>query len=270
MWIIPVRTLSRKPFVLMLQDDAGEIRPVRLDIDLANSSNALIVLDEYNDTCWAWIGRDVSMPTKMHALRIAKSIQKSGHRVGDTTIGMATSKIIEVIERDESDPEMAANIAAFRKALSRKWRYEDSVLAYDEEAASEKEPEAPHIRESAPRTETTHVRPETPVRHVSSATTAQPRSTTPSVPRATKTEAMPDVEKKMAFLLYSAVKNSDLVYTERFTRDGKMGIKIEAPGAMVIEATVEGSDVVVSPSNFGDSEQAKRVRTDYENWLARL
>ncbi|MHA1814303.1 MAG: hypothetical protein ACTSYX_12815, partial [Candidatus Thorarchaeota archaeon] len=85
-----MKTLSRKPFLLMLRDDSGELTEVKLDRALVTSDNALIVLDEYNDTCWVWIGKNVNMPTRMHTLRMARSIQKSGHKVGVTTIGMAT------------------------------------------------------------------------------------------------------------------------------------------------------------------------------------
>ncbi|RLI54063.1 MAG: hypothetical protein DRO87_10690, partial [Candidatus Thorarchaeota archaeon] len=90
-----MKQLSRKPFVLMLKDDSGELEAVPLDPGLINSDNALIVLDEYNDTCWVWVGRKVNMPTRMHAIRMARSLQKSGHQVGVTTIGLATSKFVE-------------------------------------------------------------------------------------------------------------------------------------------------------------------------------
>ena len=84
----------------MLRDDSGELTEVKLDPALVTSDNALIVLDEYNDTCWVWIGKNVNMPTRMHTLRMARSIQKSGHKVGVTTIGMATSRLVEMMEHE--------------------------------------------------------------------------------------------------------------------------------------------------------------------------
>ena len=98
-----MKTLSRKQFMVMLKDDSGEVNAVKLDSNLVNSDNAIIVLDEYNDTCWVWVGRNVSMPTRMHALRIARGLQKSGFQVGTTTIGMASKRFVEMMEKDDSD-----------------------------------------------------------------------------------------------------------------------------------------------------------------------
>ena len=75
-----MKALARAPYKLMLKDESGEVSAIQLDASLVNSDNALIVLDEFNDTCWVWIGRSVNM-TRMHALRIARGVQKSGHKV---------------------------------------------------------------------------------------------------------------------------------------------------------------------------------------------
>jgi len=61
-----------------------------------------------------------------------------------------------------------------------------------------------------------------------------------------------------------------LVYTERFERDGKTGIKIEAPGIMIIEAVMDGDELRITPPEFGDSEAAKKIKVDYETWAQRL
>jgi len=78
------------------------------------------------------------------------------------------------------------------------------------------------------------------------------------------------VEKKAAFLLYSAVRHADLVYTERFERDGNKGIKIEAPGVLVIQALMKGSELEIDPPDFGDNEQAAEIKRAYETWLKRI
>jgi hypothetical protein len=39
---------------------------------------------------------------------------------------------------------------------------------------------------------------------------------------------------------------------------------------MVIEALVDGEDLVISPRHFGDSDDAKKIKADYEAWLASL
>ncbi|MHA1248040.1 MAG: hypothetical protein ACTSPE_11990 [Candidatus Thorarchaeota archaeon] len=272
-----MKTLSRKPFLLMLRDDSGELTEVKLDPALVTSDNALIVLDEYNDTCWVWIGKNVNMPTRMHTLRMARSIQKSGHKVGVTTIGMATSRLVEMMEKDSSDPEVAANIEQFKDLLASDWKFEDEVLAYDEALASHYEAAPPRVRDTAvsppPRlAEFQTPRPTPPPRptprEVAPPTPPEPRSG----PRTT-TNAAPAgglSEHKAAYLLYSAVKNADLVYTERFERDGKTGIKIEAPGIMIIEAVMDGDELRISPPEFGDSEAAKKIKADYETWAQRL
>ena len=284
MFRIPVKTLSRKPFMLMLQDDSGVLAPVRLDPALASSQNAVIVLDEYNDTCWAWVGRNVSMPTRMHTLRMAKSVQKSGHKIKETNIGMASSRLVEMNEKDEGDPEVASNIAAFRTAITRRWRFDDEFLAYDESKTAGYAPEKVQLRDShatvtaqaapvevrpKPRPMTSAPPPPPPMSRTPAARPVTPAAK-PFVKPTTSAAGSVSAEKKVAFLLYSAVKNSDLVYTERFHRDGKMGVKIEAPGVLVIEALVDGENLVVSPTDFGGSEEAKRIKADYEAWLSSL
>ena len=77
-------------------------------------------------------------------------------------------------------------------------------------------------------------------------------------------------EKKTAYLLLSAVKHSDLVYTERFERDGKMGVKIEAPGTMVIDAILDGDNIHIEPAGFGESEVANKVKSEFENWIKKM
>ena len=109
----------------MLKDDSGELSHIKLDPGLVNSENAIIVLDEINDTCWVWIGRNVNMPTRMHALRMGKSVQKSGYKIGVTTIGMASARLVEMLKKDDSDHEVASNIAEFKATISGRWSFED-------------------------------------------------------------------------------------------------------------------------------------------------
>ena len=238
----------------MLLDDSGEVAPVKLDPNLVTSDNAVIVLDEYSDTCWVFVGRNVSMPTRMHALRLSKSMQKSGYKIGITTIGLASSNMVEMLEKDDSDPDVAAAIGRFKEAISRKWKFEDKFLALDASLAS-KTMEEPIAGAPIPKT----LEDATPTL---TATTVAEKAP----PKPVASSPLSDVERRTASLLYAAVKNSDLVYTERFVRDGKMGVKIEAPGVMVIEAVQEGKTLKIDPPEFGDSESAAKIRADYEAW----
>ncbi|MBD3407787.1 MAG: hypothetical protein GF411_16835 [Candidatus Lokiarchaeota archaeon] len=276
---MPIKTLSRRPFVLMLEDDSGEILPVKLDPGMVTSDRALIVLDEFNDTCWVWIGRDVNMPTRMHALRIGKGIQKSGHSVGVTTIGMATSHLVEMMEKDSGDPEVAANIERFKTALDQKWTFEDEVLATLDDGSG---PTAPPPESSDASYEAS------PAISTSSPASSEPKPAVSKPPKPPKPDPKPvpksvskpeketspvstgSADQKAAYLLFSTVKNAELVYTERFERDGKIGFKIEVPGILVVEAVLDGDKLSINPSNFGDSEDAKKIKSDYESWLRRI
>jgi hypothetical protein len=259
----------------MLKDDSGDLTHVKLDPSLVNSQNAIIVLDEYNDTCWVWIGRDVKMPTRMHALRMSKSVQKSGYSLGVTTIGMATSKMVEMMEKDNSDPDVATNIATFMQIMNQKWKFDDGVLAYNADQAKQYEAAPPEIRDTgahtpekkAPAPAPSHA-PARPVQPPPKAPVTQHREYTevPTVGSMSISKA----EKKSAFLLWSTVKNSDLVYVERFERDGRIGMKIEAPGMMVLEVLIGDSDITFNPEDFGSEEGAKTIKTEYETWLGRL
>ncbi len=265
---IPKKPLSRKPFMLMLRDDAGEIEEVKLDPDLVNSNNALIVLDEYNDTCWVWVGKNVSMPTRMHTLRIARSTQKSGHKVGVTTIGMATSRLVEMLEKDASDPEVAANIEEFKRVINRPWKFEDEVLAYDESLAGEYEVAPVKVRESA-----TESAPAAAPERPAVEKRAEPRRPAPAPPKKERATPSPQPaistalspgELKAAHLLYAAVKNGDLIYAERYERGGKSGLRIEVPGAMILEVDIEKDRLNIRPPHFGDSDQAKAIKAAFE------
>lgn len=270
---IPVKTLSRKPFLLMLQDDAGELTEVRLDPSLVNSDTAVILLDEYNDTCWVWVGKNVNMPTRMHTLRMARAVQKSGHQVGVTTIGRSTTRLVEMMEKDAGDPDVAANIESFKQLLEKPWKFEDGILAYDEALAAQYEAAPVKIRDSAvgPSAATTRPtpKPEPKPEPVKSAPPPAPPKKKPSKkPSAPAPGGL--CEQKAAYLLYSTVKNAELVYTERFERDGKVGLKIEAPGTMVIEAILDGDALHINPPEFGTTEVAQKIKAEYDTWTSNI
>ena len=258
--------------MLMLLDDSGEIKAVKLDPNLVTSDNAVIVLDEYHDTCWVWVGRNVAMPTRMHALRMSKSVQKSGHKVGTTTIGMALSNIVEINEKSDTDPDVAASIFKFRDALKSKWSYEDQILAFDESRAATGGSPLTRRAETPTTLTAETVTPSMKTQSTKTAPPPPPRPTAaPSVSRAQPASEKIDrnAEQKLAFLLLSTVKHADLVYTERFTRDGRQGVKIEAPGVVVFEAIIDGSTLRINPPNFGGSEAASRIKSEYEAWTSK-
>ncbi len=295
-----MKPLSRKPFVLMLRDDSGELAHVKLDPGLVNSQNALIVLDEINDTCWVWIGRDVNMPTRMHALRMSKSVQKSGYSVGATTIGMSISRMVEMMEKDASDPDVATSIAGFRDLVGRRWSFDDGVLAFDASHAKEYEARPPdiveasaassaHVAHATPKPETSvaarsahasHTEPKAETSATASraspatvelvAETVESEEPEKKATQPTVTSPGLTAEKKAAFLLYSAIKGADIVYVEKFERDGVNGIRVEAPGVMVVEALLKGNDITITPAEFGETEQAEEIKKTYESWIERI
>ncbi|MHA1637935.1 MAG: hypothetical protein ACTSUB_07965 [Candidatus Thorarchaeota archaeon] len=255
----------------MIQDDDGELVHVKLDPSLVNSDTAIIVLDEYDDICWVWIGRNVNMPTRMHALRMSKSVQKSGYHIGTTTIGMATSKLIEMMEKNDSDATVAAHIVSFKQVLDSKWSFDDEVLAYDSKRAQSYEATSPTIMDtprapeiSVPPTISTAPAPR-PATVEIEARTVEP---TPAPPRVARDASL--AEQKTAFLLYSVVKYADLVYTEKIQRDGKSGIKIEAPAIVMLEAITDSNDIIIAPANFGDSDIARKIKSEYDSWVRKL
>lgn len=253
----------------MLKDDSGEINPIPLDVGHVNSDNALIVLDEFSDTCWVWIGRHVSMPTRMHALRMARGIHKSGFKIGVTTIGLATSNLIEMMEKDDTDSTVASSIMAFKSALDAKWSFDDKVLAFKKDsgiASTEPIAGAPTKRyKSEPTIEAVTVKEE-PVRP--SYVAARPEPAPPVTPAAAPSITLG--EKKAAYLMMATLKNSDIVYTERFERAGSTGMKIEVPGVMVIEVVLKNQEISITPGDFGGSEVAQKIKSDFANMVKTL
>ncbi len=297
-----MKNLSRKPFMLMLKDESGEVSAIKLDSTLVNSDNALIVLDEYNDTCWTWIGSRVNMPTRMHAIRIARGLQKSGYKVGITTIGLAASRFVEMNEKDESDQDVANNIAEFRAVLEGRWSFDDGVLAYKGETKAAEpiagapkkkilpEPEPvistpkpkyeepiagapkkkilpepePVISTPKPKYEEPIAGAPKPAPVLVAETVKDEPSVAPQAPSASL------AEKKIAYLMLSVTRNSELVYTERFQRSGKQGLKIESPGVMVIEAVIDGNDLTITPGDFGGSDIGLKIKSEYEGLASKL
>jgi hypothetical protein len=259
---IIMKALARAPYMLMLKDESGEVNAIQLDAAMVNSENALIVLDEFNDTCWAWIGRNVNMPTRMHALRIARGLQKSGFKVGVTTIGLNCSRFVEMMEKDDSDQDVAAAISEFRGAIEGSWRFDDGVLAHKGEGKVE-EPiaGAPKKKLLPPEPEPIAGAPEPPTLVAETVTEAPPTPTAVSASLA---------EKKMAYLMLSVTRNTDLVYTERFEKAGKKGLKIESPGIMVLEAVFDGDHLLITPKDFGGSETGAKIKTEFEGLVKRL
>jgi len=264
-----MKTLSRKAFMLMLLDDSGEVSPVPLDPGLVNSDNAVIVLDEYNDTCWMWIGRHVSMPTRMHAIRMARGIQKSGYKIGVTTIGLASGKIVEMMEKDDTDPDVANNIMSFRNTLDQRWSFDDKVLAYKREASAAREepiagaPTKKRVPEAEPVARAKTVREEP----------ARPRYLAPRPEPAPSSAPAPSVtlaEKKAGYLMMATIKNSDIVYTERIDRSGTPGMKIEVPGVMVIEVLMKDHEISITPGDFGGSEGALKIKSEFTKMIKTL
>ena len=264
-----MKTLSRKPYMLMLRDDSGEISTVKLDSALVNSDNAIIVLDEYNDACWAWVGRNVNMPTRMHALRIARGLQKSGHQVGITTIGMASERFVEMMEKDDADQDVANRIAEFRGALDGRWAFDDGVLAYKGTPKVEEPIAGAPKKKIIPEPEPVVRAPEPIV----GAPKPKPRPTLVAETVEDMPPPAPSVslaEKKMAYLMLSITRNSELVYTERFERGGKPGLKIESPGVMVLEAVIDGNDLTITPGDFGGSDMGRKIKSEYEGLASKL
>ena len=257
-----MKQMSRKAFMLMLKDDSGEVSPIRLDVGQVTSENAIIVLDEYNDTCWVWIGRNVNMPTRMHALRMARGIQKSGFKIGVTTIGLASSKIVEMMEKDDTDPDIASAIVSFKGVLDDKWSFDDKVLAFKREGGVSHEPIAgAPIKKTIPEPElTAETVYEEPAREA-----ARPAAPPPA-PKKVITMA----DKKVAYLMLAISNNADLFYTEKFERAGDTGLKIEVPGVMVLEAIMRGTQLSVSPGDFGGSEEALKIKSDFTEMVKDL
>jgi len=255
--------------MLMLSDDSGELSPVRLDIGLVNADNALIVLDEFNDTCWVWIGRHVSMPTRMHAIRMARGIQKSGFKIGVTTIGLASGKLIEMMEKDDTDPEVASAIMSFKSILDYRWSFDDKVLAYKKDVAvATTEPIAgAPIKRREPEPESTltsqTVRDE-PVGYRYTPPKAEP------APPSTPGPAVTLADKKAGYLMMATIKNSDIVYTEKIERSGTPGMKIEVPGVMVIEVLLKDNEISITPGDFGGSEAALKIKSDFTKMVKTL
>jgi hypothetical protein len=204
----------------------------------------------------------------MHALRMARGIQKSGFKIGVTTIGLASSKLVEMMEKDDTDPDIASAIVSFRGVLDAKWSFDDKVLAFKPEggaASSEPIAGAPS-KKTVPKPEpelTAETVYEEPAREA-----AQPAA--PPTPPPTPKKIITMADKKMAYLMLAVSNNADLFYTEKFERAGDTGVKIEVPGVMVLEAIMRGAQLSISPGDFGGTEEAMKIKADFTEMVKDL
>jgi hypothetical protein len=264
-----MKQLSRKAFMLMLRDDSGEVSPIQLDVAQVNSDNAIIVLDEYNDTCWVWIGRSVNMPTRMHALRIARGLQKSGFKIGVTTIGLSTSRFVEMMEKDDTDPDIASSIVSFRGVLDERWSFDDKVLAFKKDTATDTATAEP-IAGAPTKKYVPDPEPELTLKAETIREEPVSAPAPPPTPPPEPSRLVTMADKKAAYLMLAISKNSDIVYTERFERGGDTGLKIEVPGVMVIEALMRGNQLSISPGDFGGSEAALKIKSEFTDMVKKL
>ena len=168
-------------------------------------------------------------------------------------------------------PEQAEEKTEFDVVLSVVGEKKIQVIKVVREITALGLKEAKGIVDSAPapevRAETT--RPPKPEPIEIEARTVEPEPepvpTPPSVPTGGSLS-----EQKTAFLLYSVVKYADLVYTEKIQREGKSGIKIEAPAIVLLEALSDSGDVVIDPPNFGDSDIAQKIKNEYDSWVSKM
>jgi hypothetical protein len=199
---------------------------------------------------------------------MARGIQKSGFKIGVTTIGLASSKLVEMMEKDDTDPDIASAIVSFKGVLDDKWSFDDKVLAFKGDAGSGTSmepiagaPTKSAIKDVEPeleiKAETVH---EVPVKEV------VPPPTPPTTPKKQVTLA----DKKVAYLMLAVSNNADIFYTEKFERGAETGLKIEVPGVMVLEALVKGNQLSISPGDFGGSEDALRIKADFTEMVKNL
>ncbi len=263
-----MKQLSRKAFMLMLKDDSGEVSPIPLDVGHINSDNAIIVLDEYNDTCWVWIGRSVNMPTRMHAIRIARGVHKSGFKIGVTTIGLSTSKFIEMMEKDDTDPDIASSIAAFKSILDERWSFDDKFLAFKKESGAVASPDP---IAGAPTKKTVPEPEPEPIISAETVYEEPAREAVPSpTPSSTPLPSITMADKKAAYLMLAISNNADIFYTEKIEVGGNTGLKIEVPGVMVIEAVMKGNQLSIAPGDFGGSHEALKIKADFTAMLKKI
>jgi len=47
-------------------------------------------------------------------------------------------------------------------------------------------------------------------------------------------------------------------------------LKIEVPGVMVIEALMKGSQLSISPGDFGGSDEALKIKSDFTEMVKKI
>ncbi len=279
----------------MLHSDSGNTIPVKFDPNFITSDRCVIVLDEVNDTCWVWLGRDAGMVNRRTTLRLARSLKRLGYPMKGGNVCVGLKKLVEIDERMDDD-ETHANIEAFKNALNQKYKLKDDLIAVIDEttegakgskSAIEFDTSAQVqvedyerivkpsslIQEQKPEEK---VEPEPYEQMVKPSEVLQREMTEEKVEPELETTTTPveahtipgekTLHEKLGILLDTVLSAAGLAYLEyqQVDKNNKI-IKVDCPELFSFSILIENDKLQIHPDDLGGGETGRKIREEFEN-----
>ncbi|MHA1894999.1 MAG: hypothetical protein ACTSX4_10890 [Candidatus Helarchaeota archaeon] len=122
-------SINRK-FVVLLEIRGGVGHRLPFSADSLTDDNIVAIMDEVNNVCWLWLGKNTGLVQRRGSMRAARSLKTYGHEYGNSIIGRHLGDILE-IKGDviESDPEAAKRFQTVLRLFNSANQVQDGTLA---------------------------------------------------------------------------------------------------------------------------------------------
>lgn len=279
----------------MLHSDSGSTHPVKFDPNFITSDRCVIVLDEVNDTCWVWLGKDAGMVNRRTTLRLARSLKRLGYPMKGGNVCVGLKRLVEIDERMD-DEETHANMEAFNNALQQKYKLKDDLIAvidedtegakgkrsaieFDQSAQvqvedyerivkpssivkEQKEEEKP--KEPEPYEEM--VKPSEVVKREQEAIETVEEVKPVSKPIEPQAPTTKSIYEKLGALIDTVLSSAGLAYLEyqQVDRDNRI-IKVDCPELFSFSIMLEKDSFQIHPEDLGGGDTGRKIKEEFEN-----
>ena len=273
----------------MLHSDSGTTTPVKFDPNFITSDRCVIVLDEPNDTCWVWLGKDAGMVNRRTTLRLARSLKRLGYPMKGGNICVGLKKLVEIDERMD-DEETQNNLNEFKAALQQKYKIKDDLIAVIDESTGGKgskssvqiersEPveeyeqivkpsslvqeqkQAETLVSSEPEPYERNIKPSEVIKREEEALAQEgPMETQPTVTTGKIEKTEMSVDEKLGIILKSVLSAAGLAYVEyqQVEKNSEI-IKVDCGETFSFSIIIEGDSVQVHPEDLGAGDTGRKI-----------
>ncbi len=257
-------------YMLMVKVEPGEKSPIPFSQDAINSDSLVVVIDELDGKLYFWMGKNRSLVDKRAAMRVAKSILKSGFAYGKFHVGHGLGEMVEIDESSLSEPEAKEKLAALNSLFKRPYKLKDKFLA--EVEVTLPTPEAVSPPAHPPETEREEAVMPEQVEAQAEEAVPPPLEEQHPTPAAVESPLIdPELvgKVKLGLLFNILTEEFPVLFVSR--KEGEAGpvFEFESSEGPIARVSVEGKDLVVSYGSDFAGRRDKIIGT-LKNLVAKL